>query len=241
MSMLALVSSWFTPTSLFLFVNVMIGTIAVTSRFASHKKQEPENYHQQLVRAPSLLQRVRSIDLYSYKFSPFYSESGTQTATATEIRDPPPQLERVPSLLERVKSIKFPSFHRSDPETEHYAQTDTDPVPDMGHIADSGAEHHVKRSKSESRVVPNKHEQEKMKKSGSEKAVAVEDEKQDEDLEKVERRRPATARIEKTGSFGDEGVDAKADDFINKFRQQLRLQRLDSLLRYGEILRGKQY
>lgn len=27
-------------------------------------------------------------------------------------------------------------------------------------------------------------------------------------------------------------VDAKADDFINKFKQQLKLQRLESLLRY---------
>jgi len=30
----------------------------------------------------------------------------------------------------------------------------------------------------------------------------------------------------------DDEVDAKADDFINKFKQQLKLQRLESLLRY---------
>ena len=34
-----------------------------------------------------------------------------------------------------------------------------------------------------------------------------------------------------TASLGyDEEVDAKADDFINRFKQQLRLQRLNSLL-----------
>ncbi len=37
---------------------------------------------------------------------------------------------------------------------------------------------------------------------------------------------------EKLATFGyDEEVDAKADDFINRFKKQLRLQRLDSLLR----------
>jgi hypothetical protein len=31
-------------------------------------------------------------------------------------------------------------------------------------------------------------------------------------------------------------VDERADDFINKFRQQLQLQRLNSLLNYKEML-----
>ncbi|XP_078432046.1 uncharacterized protein LOC144703690 [Wolffia australiana] len=34
----------------------------------------------------------------------------------------------------------------------------------------------------------------------------------------------------------DEEVDAKADDFINKFRQQLKLQRLDSIVKYRDML-----
>lgn len=44
------------------------------------------------------------------------------------------------------------------------------------------------------------------------------------------------------GDGEEEGgeVDARADDFINRFRQQLKLQRLDSLLRYKEMLnRGR--
>ena len=38
-------------------------------------------------------------------------------------------------------------------------------------------------------------------------------------------------------------VNARVDDFINKFRQQLQLQRLNSLLNYKEVLNhggGKQ-
>ncbi|KAK4353341.1 hypothetical protein RND71_028859 [Anisodus tanguticus] len=53
----------------------------------------------------------------------------------------------------------------------------------------------------------------------------------------VEARRPVTTK-ERSGktSDGDNEVDAKADDFINKFKQQLKLQRLDSILRYKEMI-----
>ncbi|XP_055820433.1 pathogen-associated molecular patterns-induced protein A70-like [Solanum dulcamara] len=55
----------------------------------------------------------------------------------------------------------------------------------------------------------------------------------------VEARRPATTR-EKSAKTSDEDneVDAKADDFINKFKQQLKLQRLDSILKYKEMIGG---
>jgi hypothetical protein len=69
-----------------------------------------------------------------------------------------------------------------------------------------------------------------MKKSASEMKLDWEE----EDEETVERRRPATAaaRSETTTCKEDEAVDAKADDFINRFKKQLRLQRLDSFIRY---------
>ncbi|CAD6271394.1 unnamed protein product [Miscanthus lutarioriparius] len=53
------------------------------------------------------------------------------------------------------------------------------------------------------------------------------------------------ARMSKSSSSGvveeaetEQCVDARADDFINKFRQQLQLQRLNSLLNYKEMLNG---
>lgn len=85
----------------------------------------------------------------------------------------------------------------------------------------------------------------KMKKSASAKSAFAHFEAADI----VESRRPATVRVSKTkltiaeeeGSSGDDDeVDAKADDFINKFKQQLKLQRLDSIIRYKEVVgRGK--
>ncbi|CAA0821294.1 Unknown protein [Striga hermonthica] len=51
----------------------------------------------------------------------------------------------------------------------------------------------------------------------------------------VEARRPATVR-ERGAAEGDAEVDARADDFINKFKQQLKLQRLDSIIRYKDVI-----
>lgn len=144
----------------------------------------------------------------------------------------PGRLDRAPSLLERVKSIRLPSVYRSqEAETE---------VIGGNHEAETNTVHKPKRSKSESTKKAKTKAKENMKKSASEKAMAVE-KTVEEEREMVERRRPQTARLERTVTVGDgdHAVDARADDFINKFKRQLRLQRLDSLLRYKEILQGK--
>lgn len=73
----------------------------------------------------------------------------------------------------------------------------------------------------------------KMKKSASAKSAFSHFEEDDI----VERFRPASAReyeakVSDDDEEEEEGeVDAKADDFINRFKQQLKLQRLDSILR----------
>ncbi|KAJ6381879.1 hypothetical protein OIU77_030521 [Salix suchowensis] len=233
-SIFAFVTSWSTTASLFVFLNIMIAALALASRFGTHDKPAQEDQH--LVPAPSLLQRVKSIDYFSsYRFSPFQEPENT-----TQQHDPP-QLERAPSLLERVKSINFSSlYYRSEQEETTQrppTQTGSDADPGTGH--GHGHDHHAKRSMSE-HVVPATKKQEKMKRSASEKAASL-DSAEEVMREKVERRRPATTRAsEKTVLPGDEGVDAKADDFINRFKQQLKLQRLDSLLRCKEMFRGKQ-
>ncbi|XP_039018666.1 pathogen-associated molecular patterns-induced protein A70-like [Hibiscus syriacus] len=258
------IASWLTPTSLFLLLNVVIGTVFLLSRLSPPKTQPrhdvgyysysapppllrassslldrvksinfstfkfDEGHHHPVGRAPSILERVKSINLNLYKYPP-------QNPDPVYVEQP---LSRPPSLLERVKSIDFTSFYRSDsgkvnPESGHLTPEE-EPV--QGQV--------VKRSKSEQNKVKQRKVSEKMKKSASENSRA----KAGEEEEELERRRPATMRIEKTTSFGDgdgdgdgddQGVDAKADDFINKFKQQLKLQRLDSLLRYKDMLRAK--
>ncbi|CAI0387290.1 unnamed protein product [Linum tenue] len=132
--------------------------------------------------------------------------------------------------LERASSIFKSLHHFSSP----LGRSDPEPGPD----------HLVKRSGSAAAGGGGRRAAAtKMTKSASEKctaevvaAVAVEEEKEEE-----ERRRPATVRLQKAVSIGDDhGVDSKADDFINRFKQQLKLQRLDSLLRNRELLRAQQ-
>lgn len=75
-----------------------------------------------------------------------------------------------------------------------------------------------------------------MRRSASAKYLTVhtdEDDDEEEDGGFLERRRPASAREGKgkTSGHGDEEVDARADDFINRFKHQLKLQTIDSITR----------
>ncbi|XP_010536862.1 PREDICTED: uncharacterized protein LOC104811745 [Tarenaya hassleriana] len=321
MELVTTVASWFTPTTLFLLLNLMIGTLFIASRFGSgpNKHNPPvdpfgsghahhHHHHNPLARAPSLIERVKSINFHLYKFPspetdlftthldvtgsdphpgtvplarapsllgrvksinlsyfkfpqyqpennhapitrhvddnpvgsnrvdtidlsqfkiPEYDEQRIGPGSGLGSAEPvdPPRLARAPSLLERVKSINFSSFYRSDPT--HMEQ---DPVPPLRKSED---DHKPRRSKSETKKPAKKAQ--KMTKSASEKHAA------EETAEAVERRRPETARLERSTSFGDgeNSVDAKAADFINKFKHQLKLQRLDSILKYKEMLKAK--
>ncbi|GLT79083.1 hypothetical protein SLA2020_505900 [Shorea laevis] len=199
-----------------------------------HLSEQQHTAPPPLERTPSFLERVKSINFSLYNFAPSCSETDCVSHQQPEYEGPQPdspQLSRTPSFLERVKSIT--SFYRSNsikgnPETEFPPQPETDSGTDM--IREHSPVH---RSKSESQVTQSCLP-EKIKKSASENS------RHKEDDEEVERRRPQKVRMEKTESFGESSdVDAKADDFINSFKQQLKLQRLDSLLRYREMFKGK--
>ncbi|KAH7519208.1 hypothetical protein FEM48_Zijuj08G0011300 [Ziziphus jujuba var. spinosa] len=278
-SVWTLMTSWFTPTSLFLFVNLVILIILLTSR---KTPVEPHHHHQQqqqhqLARVPSLLDRVRSFNLSPYKFefdqpstTHHFNQHVTTTTTTTEspaggheqhlYPDNQAPLARTPSLLDRLKSINLTSLYRSsehehpNPQTEILdspERPDHETVlmkPQPNQSSESDHDHLVRRSKSDSGSGDTTSGQpEKMKKSASEREGLGRLIKEDEILERPV---PATTRVEKwsdqsrvseTRSSGDEeGVDAKAADFINRFKQQLRLQRLDSLKRFSEMLKGKQ-
>ncbi|KAK3026867.1 hypothetical protein RJ639_041994 [Escallonia herrerae] len=98
------------------------------------------------------------------------------------------------------------------------------------------ADSHVSRTQSDTKPasgeIPAKLPQ-KMRKSASMKSAFGHFEEEDIG----ETRRPATVRERKVkAADDDEEVDAKADDFINKFKQQLKLQRIDSIIRYKEVI-----
>ncbi|KAG6723362.1 hypothetical protein I3842_03G204600 [Carya illinoinensis] len=216
----AFITSWFTPAYLFVLLNLTIATIFLISRFGPQRRPK----QQQLDRVPSFLDRVTSINFSLHKFDqhnagPVADQFDLPTDpehvnTPCPVPDhPPPQITRSPSLLERLKSLNLSSLYRSDSsamESEVHHPTDLN----------SDTDHLVKRSKSDKGVGAPQRPVEKMKRSASEKSpVGSSEEKETMSLEE------------------DEDVDVKADDFINRFKQQLRLQRLDSLLRYRNLLK----
>ncbi|KAL8117826.1 hypothetical protein AgCh_015651 [Apium graveolens] len=128
------------------------------------------------------------------------------------------QLNRSSSLLARVKSINFSlkNFDSFQPQPNEVASEQQ------------------KLSVSEE-----KEEEEEVKR------VSCKEEKEEQQMitSVKERKNKSSARreavVKKTASFKeDEQVDAKADDFINRFKQQLKMQRLDSIKRYTQMLTG---
>ncbi|KAK4396914.1 Pathogen-associated molecular patterns-induced protein A70 [Sesamum angolense] len=241
-----LVASWFTPTVLFCVLNLMIGTIFITSSLKPPKQQEKLAGHDderqpQLLRVPSLFERVKSINLsrhraeqsdpLHYAVAGHHQHKQQEKLAGHDDDEQPPQLVRVPSFFERVKSINLSRYRAEQSDPAHHAvQAQEQEVHRQEPEYEAEEHHHVARSKSDT-VTQATAAVRVLKKCASEKVG-----KGEEEVE-ADPRRPATTRERTAASSGeDEAVDAKADDFINRFRQQLKLQRLDSILRYREML-----
>jgi Cotton fibre expressed protein len=148
--------------------------------------------------------------------------SGADYGTAVIPTPSPPPLARTSSILDRLKSINLYRFRSGEIQTEQVKTETPDTVP-----TGTSTENHCGRSHSESSRPAEK--MNKMKKT-----VSVGDTGDDE--MKVRQRRSFRGRDVVT----EEGVDARADDFINRFKEQLKIQRLNSILNYKEMLnRGR--
>ncbi|KAK7329033.1 hypothetical protein VNO77_23178 [Canavalia gladiata] len=193
-SVYAVMSSWFTPSCLFILINLVIGTIAITSRFANNatKKQH------QLERSSSLLDRVMSFNLRYYKHELTTPPSHCALDPVQSHDVDSNRLDRVSSLslLDRVRSFNL-GLCKGEKEVAPSSDLD-DPT-----------------------------REEKLTRPPSLL----------ERLKSVTLCRSESVNESEPESEAEEGVDAKADDFINRFRQQLKLQRLDSILRYRDMLK----
>ncbi|KAL4649317.1 hypothetical protein ACB092_01G006300 [Castanea dentata] len=300
-SIWASMNSWFTPTVLFVFLNLMIGTIAITSRQGNQQQQQQQRQHQQqeeaqdqgyphLARSPSVLQRLKSINLSNYYRSPQQTtttgfdqtpESNTHYTgkhTHQQEQEEQPQLTRSPSsLLHRLRSINLynclspdsnlsqsqtTTLHKTQDSDTHYTYLEhlqqEEELEELDELSqdddddDDDEEEEVEEEEQEERSLDEIYKQlkgdnvytsksdakptsgevptkltRKIKKSMSVKLASFHFEGE-EDINNIENRRPATVREGKVSVTEDEEVDAKADDFINKFKQQLKLQRLNS-------------
>uniref|UniRef100_A0A0A8Z6C5 DUF4408 domain-containing protein n=1 Tax=Arundo donax TaxID=35708 RepID=A0A0A8Z6C5_ARUDO len=202
---------YFSPATLFLLLNVVIGTIALTSRSHRHHHRDEDHHHHQ----------------HYQQYAP---------------PPPPAPLARTSSVMERLRSLGLYRFRSGDfpPEYNHHLSAAAE------HGASDGSSgHHAQcynRSRSEPAAVRGNNKKEEavvcraVKKSTTSEAKRLE-RAPAQAASKVQRAPPrAPARAVEEEDAVAVSVDARADDFINRFRQQLQLQRLNSLLNYKEML-----
>ncbi|KAL5200342.1 hypothetical protein ABZP36_021545 [Zizania latifolia] len=222
------VHGWFTPAVLFVVLNLVIGTIAVTSKVtASAAGGEGDGAgaggeQRRFSRVPSMaLERLRSFNMY--RLAAPAPEPPVAGVLDLGHEEPPPVIAvEEEGLVEREHP---PHVERS--RSEAAADAELPPLPAL------------------------------LRKSASDRsAFAHFQAVKEEQTEAVESRRPVTTRepprrwldvsdtaSESSDEEGEEieeeagEVDARADDFINRFRHQLKLQRIDSFLRYRELIR----
>lgn len=203
----------------------------------THFPQSHQNENFQLPRSPSLLQRLKSINLYTYfptepptnKLPPHVPDHNPHVPQQHQ----PPQTDDDDDDDKEEDDVYVVDDRNYDyaPEQEQGPGSSLDEIYSK---LQQGQEGHFSRTHSDTKPasgeVPVKLPR-KMKKSASSKSAFSHF--KEEDI--VETRRPATVR-ETGAAVDDHEVDAKADDFINRFKQQLKLQRLDSIMRYKEMI-----
>ncbi|CAH8381589.1 unnamed protein product [Eruca vesicaria subsp. sativa] len=251
-SLVTAIYSWFTPTVLFIFLNLIIGTIAITSSLSS-KSNDPNQT--QIQRSPSVIHRLKSINFSSFTSTPdkTHLQFPPPVLTPDNNNEPPsieqnqPFLSRSPSVLHRIKSFNLYNYISQEPDSSPpppcapaVEEEEEDTSPSLEEVYSKLNLNHVARTKSDTEpaagAIPPKLPK-KMKKSASTKSPFSHFEEDDV----VEARRPETVRVTRVTPVeeADEQVDAKADDFINRFKQQLKLQRIDSITKYKEMVKTR--
>ncbi|RLN25644.1 uncharacterized protein C2845_PM07G20610 [Panicum miliaceum] len=230
----SLVRGYFSPATLFLLLNMVIGTIALTSRSRRRHIGEDHDHHYQY--------QQHCGDLHQYAPPP-----------------PPAPLARTSSIMERLRSLGLYRFRSGDfpPEYNHHLPAGADDDSTRGGAREAQAQYARSRSEPAARPPPPRVRRATDRNEEAAEAVvgAAMTTKSSSEVKKLERapaqaqtlqvrrapraapaRRAQLAVREEEDAAAAVSVDARADDFINKFRQQLQLQRLNSLLNYKEML-----
>ncbi|TKY72801.1 hypothetical protein E2542_SST01546 [Spatholobus suberectus] len=304
-------ASWLTPSCLFVIINLVIGTIAITSRFANTTKKQ-----HQLARSPSMLNRLTSFNLRYHKYEP----TTPHHSVVDPVQSPDsPRLDQVPSssLLDRARSSNL-DLAKGEIEGLNLVQSPDSPQLDQlpsSSLLDRVRSSNLDLAKREieglnSVQSPDSSRLDRVPSSSLldwvksfnlgfyKEEIEGLNPVQSPDLPRLDRV-PSPSLLDRVRSFNlglykaeverpdpiqqqltrspsilqrlksltfdrsgsvkeaepeyeaevtgggelveereeEEKVDAKADDFIYRFRQQLRLQRLDSILRYRDMLK----
>ncbi|CAN6163690.1 unnamed protein product [Urochloa humidicola] len=262
------VHGFFTPAVLFVVINIVIGTIAVTSKVASPAAavegegsaapgagaggvgEEEQQQYRRLSRVPSMaFERLRSFNLNRFAAP----EPEPAVSGEVDLR-----YEHLPAPASVEKEEEEPAGAGAGER-----EAEPEPVHEHAHAAA-----HVERSLSEAAAAAEMPRlPARLHKSTSDRSAFAhfEAEEMEEAMRAVEARRPATTREggarrrvpvvepdssdlepeeeeeeEGAAGHGVGGVNAQADAFINKFHHQLKLQRIESFIRHRETVRRGQ-
>jgi hypothetical protein len=236
------VHGFFTPVVLFILLNVVIGTIAVTSKAsppAAAANSEDAgsagavggaDQQRRLSRVPSMaFERIRSFNVSRF------------TARAPE---PCPVTEAVDLGYEQPPFP--PAVEKEEPEASAEPEPEREQQHAPAHVKRRRLTHVKSRSKAaaelEAPPLPgrlHKSTSEKSAFSHLEKAQEVEETVQAVEKRRAARRLPVQAEAEskEEQEAGGGEVDAQAENFINRFHNQLKLQHTESILRHRETVR----
>ncbi|KAM3325290.1 hypothetical protein P3S67_000415 [Capsicum chacoense] len=143
------------------------------------------------------------------------------------------QLPRTPSLLQRVRSVNFsfPDPFNSPLTTHHHTISSPSLFQRIRSINSSSRNPTPFPSLDEQPAAEPDEEDLKCHVTRSQSATPMM--MKEEEVETVVHRKK---KINKSIGDEEDAVDKKADDFINKFREQLKMQRVHSILKYKEML-----
>ncbi|PWA65651.1 hypothetical protein CTI12_AA333790 [Artemisia annua] len=229
---IASMCAWFTPTILFCVSNLIIATLFIASKSNTNTTNHDQEYESsvqgysftpRIPKVSSFLERAKSINLSSCMPTIITTKIAAHENTTIS------KTAKYTSQSRLAQSIHFPCSYDTQPDSKRYPSkkkpnTQITLTNLTGQLAQVPSIDRVKRLKS--KAPKEKISIVEIKKARSEVRHVSDDE------DDVNMRRPETARARRNADD-----DAKAENFITKFREQLKLQRMDSLNRYNHMLR----
>ncbi|CAD6245007.1 unnamed protein product [Miscanthus lutarioriparius] len=220
-------SSWISPgAALFLFVNVLIGAIVVTSRGHHQGDRAAAASTRRLCRSASsmVLDRLRSFSMFSVHPAVPVEEYYSTSSPELELEAEELEQQHQPAVAEPARSPV------AEPGKEEAAEGGQD----MSTSSDDEAAHdlalqgHGQQSPSGDVVTAD----EATAPAGERKGKKVAEQE-----EATMQRAPACRRETEEALEGKAALNARAESFIRRFREDLKLERLNSIINYTRTLR----
>uniref|UniRef100_A0A803MGG4 DUF4408 domain-containing protein n=1 Tax=Chenopodium quinoa TaxID=63459 RepID=A0A803MGG4_CHEQI len=217
----ALIAPWLTPTSLFVLLNIVLATIFLANNKHPSKTKDDDtdgDYHNNNNKSGNTSDHHYHHNQYDY-----YQNNQRYEYEGASLVPPPPQLVRAPSLFSRVASFNFSNFYSEAQPPSSDAADQTVTMTRAPSLLYRVTSFNFSRSPAPQKAV--EEESRDQSQDHVKKEITAVKKEVTAVKKEVEKETTSSKRLE-------EEVDSKADDFIHKFKQQLKLQRLESLLRY---------